>query len=147
MIKENEGYIYVLTNPSFREYVKIGYADNVEQRLKQLNKTECTPFAFRVYATLHVKSRLADKDVHDIIDTFKPELRAKESVNGKMRVREFYQMSPDEVVSLLGKIGRMYGETPYVYPQSSEAKKKNKRQLITLLLLKDVRLSLSINVG
>ena len=45
----SKGYIYILTNPSFPDYVKIGYADNVEARLKQLNSTECTPFAFRVY--------------------------------------------------------------------------------------------------
>ena len=30
--------------------MKIGYADNMENRLKQLNRSECIPFAFRVYA-------------------------------------------------------------------------------------------------
>ena len=39
--------IYILTNPSFPQYVKIGYADNVESQLKQLNNSECIPFAFR----------------------------------------------------------------------------------------------------
>lgn len=34
----NKGVIYILTNPSFPQYVKIGYADNVESRLKQLNR-------------------------------------------------------------------------------------------------------------
>ena len=29
---DNGGYIYVLTNPSFLEYVKIGNADNVDKR-------------------------------------------------------------------------------------------------------------------
>lgn len=27
-----KGYIYILTNPSFEEYVKIGYAHDVELR-------------------------------------------------------------------------------------------------------------------
>ena len=27
------GVIYILTNPSFPEYVKIGYADDIESRL------------------------------------------------------------------------------------------------------------------
>ena len=27
------GVIYILTNPSFPEYVKIGYADDIEKRL------------------------------------------------------------------------------------------------------------------
>lgn len=52
----NSGYIYVLTNPSFPEYVKIGYADNVDERVAQLNRSECTPFAFRKVAVLHVAS-------------------------------------------------------------------------------------------
>lgn len=30
----NKGVIYILTNPSFPQYVKIGYADNVESRLR-----------------------------------------------------------------------------------------------------------------
>ena len=33
---ENKGVIYILTNPSFPEYVKIGYADDIKKRLKQL---------------------------------------------------------------------------------------------------------------
>lgn len=32
-MKKATGVIYVLTNPSFKEYVKIGYANNVESRL------------------------------------------------------------------------------------------------------------------
>lgn len=40
------GVIYILTNPSFPDYVKIGYATNIEKRLTQLNRSECIPFAF-----------------------------------------------------------------------------------------------------
>ena len=43
-----KGVIYILTNPSFPQYIKIGYADNVESRLKDLNRSECIPFAFRL---------------------------------------------------------------------------------------------------
>ena len=32
---EKSGVIYILTNPSFPEYVKIGYADNIDKRLSQ----------------------------------------------------------------------------------------------------------------
>ena len=45
------GVIYILTNPSFPEYVKIGYADDLDKRLQQLKSSECIPYAFRVYAT------------------------------------------------------------------------------------------------
>jgi len=30
----SQGVIYILTNPSFPEYVKIGYADNLEKRMQ-----------------------------------------------------------------------------------------------------------------
>ena len=33
------GVIYILTNPSFPQYVKIGYADDVNKRLQQLKRT------------------------------------------------------------------------------------------------------------
>ena len=56
----NSGIIYVLTNPSFPDYVKIGYADNLEKRLRQLNKSECLPFAFRAYCIYEVDGRLKD---------------------------------------------------------------------------------------
>ena len=87
---QTKGFIYILTNPSFKEYVKIGYADNVENRLKQLNNSECIPFAFRVYATYEVEERLTDKKLHSLIDQLNPDLRSIDHVGGKVRVREFY---------------------------------------------------------
>ena len=89
----SQGFIYILTNPSFPEYVKIGYADDVKIRLAQLNRSECIPFAFRVYATYEVSSRLSDKKIHEIIDKLNPDLRAIESFEGKKRTREFYAMA------------------------------------------------------
>ena len=74
------GYIYILTNPSFPQYVKIGYADDVERRLAQLNRSECIPFAFRIYATYEVQSRLPDLKVHSIIDKLNPNLRTIDDV-------------------------------------------------------------------
>ena len=48
---DETGDIYILPNPSFPEYVKIGYADDIDKRLQQPNRSECIPFASRVYAT------------------------------------------------------------------------------------------------
>ena len=62
------GYIYILTNPSFPQYVKIGYANDLNSRLNQLNRSECIPFAFRVYAYYKVPKRLTDTEIHKIID-------------------------------------------------------------------------------
>lgn len=94
-MKKATGVIYVLTNPSFKEYVKIGYADNVESRLKQLNNSECIPFAFRIYATYEVEERLTDLKLHALIDQLNPNLRSIDNVDGKKRIREFYAMSPE----------------------------------------------------
>ena len=95
-----KGYIYILTNPSFRDWVKIGYADNVEERVKQLNSSECTPFAFRVYATYEVNSRLLDKKMHIIIDKLNRNLRSIDEYNGQRRVREFFAISPEDAFAI-----------------------------------------------
>ena len=103
------GVIYILTNPSFPEYVKIGYADDIDKRLQQLNRSECIPFAFRVYATYEVNSRLSDLKIHSIIDKLNPNLRSIENFNGKQRVREFYAMSPEDAYSILEAIAEIHG--------------------------------------
>lgn len=75
-MSEKSGVIYILTNPSSSEYVKIGYADDIDKRLKQLNRSDCIPFAFRVYAIYEVSSRLSDLKIHSIIDKLNPKLRS-----------------------------------------------------------------------
>ena len=105
----NIGVIYILTNPSFPDYVKIGYADDIDKRLQQLNRSECIPFAFRVYATYEVNSRLSDLKIHSIIDKLNPNLRSIENFNGKQRVREFYAMSPEDAYSILEAIVEIHG--------------------------------------
>ena len=106
---EKAGVIYILTNPSFPEYVKIGYANDIDKRLQQLNRSECIPFAFRVYATYEVNSRLSDLKIHSIIDKLNPNLRSIENFNGKQRVREFYAMSPEDAYSILEAIAEIHG--------------------------------------
>ena len=104
-----KGYIYILTNPSFPEWVKIGYADDVNDRVVQLNRTECTPFAFRIYATYEVSDRLKDIPVHTLIDQLNPSLRSKDEVDGKQRVREFYAMTAEEAYSILENVAKING--------------------------------------
>ena len=107
--QEKVGVIYIFTNPSFPEYVKIGYADDVNERLDILNSSTAVPFAFRVYATYEVDHKLEDKKVHKIIDTINPELRSVENVNGKIRKREFFQMSKEQAYTLLECIAEISG--------------------------------------
>ena len=103
----NMGFIYILTNPSFPQYVKIGYATDVKQRLDELNRSTAVPFAFRVYATYEVDSALSDKKLHSILDKLNPELRSTEEVDGRRRIREFYAMSPEDAFSILEAIAEI----------------------------------------
>lgn len=84
MDNKNASVIYILTNSSFKEYVKIGYADDVVDRVKHLNGTECTPFGFRIYATYESPVRLTDMKLHSIIERLNSELRSIEKEEEKL---------------------------------------------------------------
>ncbi len=109
--KNKTGVIYILTNPSFPDYVKIGYANDVKKRLKELNRSECIPYAFRLYAYYEVTARLSDLKIHDMIDKLNPNLRSIEEFEGKTRKREFYAMSAEEAYSILETIATINGLT------------------------------------
>ena len=107
----SKGYIYILTNPSFPDYVKIGYADDVESRVKQLNRSECTPYAFRIYATYETNTRLTDLRLHAMIDKLNPDLRSRDEIDGKKRVREFYSMSAEDAYGIFEAMAEIHGTT------------------------------------
>ena len=110
------GYIYIMTNPAFEGYsndfpgyIKIGYAVDVDQRRDELSRSSAVPFAFRVYATYEVDAKLADKNLHSILDMLNPDLRAIEKIDGKMREREFYAMKPENAYAILKDIAVIHG--------------------------------------
>ena len=103
------GVIYILTNPSFPDYIKIGYAKDIEKRLKQLNRSETIPFAFRVYAVYETDRALTDKELHKLIDTINPDLRTIETFDGKERVKEFYAMTAEDAYQMLECIAKISG--------------------------------------
>ena len=105
----HKGVIYILTNPSFKEYVKIGYAHDLEQRLRQLNRSETIPYAFRAYAYYEVDGELTDKELHNLIDNLNPNLRTIENFDGKKRVKEFYEMSKEDAYAILESIAKISG--------------------------------------
>ena len=104
-----KGVIYILTNPSFPDYVKIGYATDLEKRLRQLNRAETVPFASRAYAIYEVDQELTDKKLHELIDSLNPDLRAIETFDGKKRTKEFYAMSAKDAYNLISCIAMISG--------------------------------------
>ncbi len=97
------GDIYILVNPAFPNLVKIGYADDVEKRVKTLNRNSGLPDPYHVYATYKVKKRLEDLKLHHLIDSLDPSLRHS-------RNREFYEMTPEDAYNILSAIAQINGD-------------------------------------
>ena len=113
--------------------MKIGYADDIDKRLKQLNRSECIPFAFRVYVTYEVNSRLSDLKLHTIIDKLNPELRSIDDFNGQKRIREFYAMKSEEVYAILEVMAEIHdckGNLKLVVPSDVEVQEEQLAQKI-----------------
>lgn len=123
-MNNNVGVIYILKNPAF-DYIKIGYADDINDRLKKLNDKTAVPFSYRLYAYYKVNHRLEDKTIHKIIDKLNPSLRTKENVDGKERVREFFDMSAEdayEILHCIAKINGLEDNLVLVEPTAKEMK-------------------------
>ena len=142
-MKEKCGVIYILTNPSFQEYIKIWYVDDVKARVKQLNNFEAILFSFHIYATFDVAERLTDIKLHKFIDTINPELRSKEKIRDKIRVREFYHMGPEEMYSAFESIGEINGtiDRLHLWKETNEEIKDKKE---ALMLSKNISFHLSL---
>lgn len=100
MANKEPGYVYILTNPSFREdWVKIGMTQNMEERLKTLDTT-ALPLPFKKYATLKtVKYQVAEKHVHHYIERF-TNLRIRSN-------REFFNIRPEEALSIFREVAEL----------------------------------------
>lgn len=81
----------------------------MNDRLKKLNDKTAVPFSYRLYAYYKVNHRLEDKTIHKIIDKLNPSLRARENIDGKERVREFFDMSAEDAYELLRCIATING--------------------------------------
>src|SRR5574344_2240886 len=95
---DNQGYVYILTNQSFREdWVKIGKSSRpVDIRSKELDNT-AVPLPFEIYATLKTtKYSEVEKLVHKTIDRL-TDLRIRQN-------REFFNVEPEVALSILKDI-------------------------------------------
>ena len=94
MDNKTPGYVYILTNPSFKEdWVKIGKSSRpVDVRSKELDNT-AVPLPFEIYATMKtMKYNEAEKLVHRYIERF-TNLRIRDN-------REFFNVKPEEALEI-----------------------------------------------
>ena len=92
------GYVYILTNPSFKEdWVKIGKSSRpVDIRSKELDNT-AVPLPFEIYATLKTtKYEAVEKLIHKTIDRL-TDLRIRQN-------REFFNVPPAKALDILKDI-------------------------------------------
>ena len=95
---ESPGYVYILTNPSFKEdWVKIGKSSRpVDVRSKELDNT-AVPLPFEIYATMQTsKYNEVEKMVHKMIDRL-TDLRIRQN-------REFFNVPPQVALDILRDI-------------------------------------------
>jgi len=100
MATKEPGYVYILTNPSFREdWMKIGKTTNMEERLRTLYNTSL-PLPFEPYATMKtVKYNEAEKLVHHYIERF-TNLRIEKK-------REFFNVKPEEALEIFREVATL----------------------------------------
>lgn len=92
------GYVYILTNPSFREdWVKIGKSSRpVDVRAKELDNT-AVPLPYDIYAILQTtKYNEVERLVHKTIDRL-TDLRIRQG-------REFFNIKPTKALDILRDI-------------------------------------------
>lgn len=101
MASKEPGYVYILTNPSFREdWVKIGKSSRpVDVRSKELDNTS-VPLPFEIFATMKtVKYNEAEKLVHSYIERF-TNLRIRNN-------REFFNVKPEEALNIFHDVAML----------------------------------------
>ena len=97
-MKNEPGYVYILTNPSFKEdWVKIGKSSRpVNVRSKELDNT-AVPLPFEIFATIRtVKFNEVEKLIHKTIDRL-TDLRIRQN-------REFFNIQPQIALDILHDI-------------------------------------------
>ncbi|MEP6269603.1 MAG: GIY-YIG nuclease family protein [Paracoccaceae bacterium] len=92
--------VYVLTNPAFENYVKVGKTTNLEQRLRQRDNTS-VPLPFRCVYAVEVEG---DAQVERLVHQAFADHRTRST-------REFFEVDPQRVIAAL-KLTRGRDVTP-----------------------------------
>jgi len=105
-ISNEPNYVYLLSNSSLPEWVKIGRTNNLDRRLKELYNTSIpTPFKLeQSIKTVNLfKAKIVETSIHTLIDNLNPLLRKETEAKN----REFFKISIDlgkDLFSLAAKI-------------------------------------------
>ena len=122
-MENSKGYVYILTNPSFREdWVKIGKSSRpVNVRSKELDNT-AVPLPFEIYATLQTeKYDKVEKQIHKQIDRL-TDLRIRQN-------REFFNIAPDVALDIMRDIADLLDDAELaVYVDGKPVISKSKEE-------------------
>ena len=119
MNSKEPGYVYILTNPSFREdWVKIGKSSRpVDVRSKELDNT-AVPLPFEIFATIKtVKYNEVEKLVHKNIDRLS-DLRIRQN-------REFFNVPPQVALDIFGDIAKLIDDAEITLYNGNKPVSKN----------------------
>lgn len=123
MEKDKLGYVYILTNPSFRaDWVKIGKSSRpVDVRSKELDNT-AVPLPFEIYATLRTrKYSEVEKQIHKQIDRL-TDLRIRQN-------REFFNIAPSVALDIMRDIADLLDDAELtIYIDGKPVVSKNKEE-------------------
>ena len=86
--------VYVLTNPAFEKYVKIGATTNLDQRLRNLDNTS-VPLPFRCVYAVEIED-------HDKVERLVHQVFADHRTR---TTREFFEINPQRVIAALKLAG------------------------------------------
>ncbi len=124
-----QGYVYILTNPSFKEdWVKIGKSSRpVDVRSKELDNT-AVPLPFEIFATMKTsKYNEVEKLVHKTIDRL-TDLRIRQN-------REFFNVAPQVALDIFRDIAGTIDDAEVVLYEDNQpvvekdVDKKEKREI------------------
>jgi hypothetical protein len=108
-----ENVIYIITNPQFPGYVKIGYASDLKSRLASLNTGLIIDFEpYAVYETI---KKNGDTEIHDLIKLLNPILRSSKFEDGKEKKKEFFKLDPEEAFKIFEHIAIVSGTRRKLY--------------------------------
>ena len=118
--------VYILTNESMPDTIKVGITENLDRRIRELDNTS-TPLPFECYYAVEVENASAiEKKIHEGLD----DKRVRQN-------REFFNATPEQAKAIL-EIAEVMGgknvtpkedivETPQDKQALDTARKKRKR--------------------